>query len=358
MKKQKSGLYRTAVTVAGQKVWISAHTKSELEDKKREVRERLVRGVPDKPITFAELVVKWWKEVKAASGLRPGTQYMYMGIIEKWILPNIDSRMLAQAVRRSDMQNIVNVARKSLKQKSCSHIKMILSETCKYGMELGFMAADYAHNVIVRPDDEPKVRRPAIPDAVVQKMLEVAEKPFLQTLAVMYYCGLRKGEAIALTWGDVDFEHCVIHISKSFDKHVRTIGPTKTANSVRDVFMPDDLIAILKPLREMPGARFGVTTSAMLEYRWVKTLYDAGYATHVDGKPNDFYYSHYDFEYSPHQLRHTYAMHLHAAGVDSLTASRLMGHSSYSVTADVYTEIEQTKMDGANRDLERTFAKS
>lgn len=34
-KKQKSGLYRTAVTVNGKKVWISAHTKAELEDKKR-----------------------------------------------------------------------------------------------------------------------------------------------------------------------------------------------------------------------------------------------------------------------------------------------------------------------------------
>lgn len=38
MKKQKSGLYRTAVTVAGEKIWLSARTKAELEEKKRETK--------------------------------------------------------------------------------------------------------------------------------------------------------------------------------------------------------------------------------------------------------------------------------------------------------------------------------
>ena len=37
-----------------------------------------------------------------------------------------------------------------------------------------------------------------------------------------------------------------------------------------------------------------------------------------------------------HDLRHTFGSHLIAAGVDLKTVSTLMGHSSISVTVDIY----------------------
>ena len=43
---------------------------------------------------------------------------------------------------------------------------------------------------------------------------------------------------------------------------------------------------------------------------------------------------------TPHQLRHSYASMLHSAGVDAKDAQHLLGHSSITVTQDIYTKIE------------------
>lgn len=59
-------------------------------------------------------------------------------------------------------------------------------------------------------------------------------------------------------------------------------------------------------------------------------------------------------EYCPHQLRHTFATMLHRAGIDQVAASRMLGHSSYITTADIYTDISTNAIDASA--LQKTFA--
>lgn len=51
---------------------------------------------------------------------------------------------------------------------------------------------------------------------------------------------------------------------------------------------------------------------------------------------------------SPHldarQLRHTYATMNAAAGVEMKTLGASMGHSTISTTADIYTQVEPTRL--------------
>jgi integrase len=52
----------------------------------------------------------------------------------------------------------------------------------------------------------------------------------------------------------------------------------------------------------------------------------------------------------PHDLRHCYASTLLAAGVPLKTVSELQGHSSVSITADIYGHLTlDTKREAANR---------
>ena len=60
-------------------------------------------------------------------------------------------------------------------------------------------------------------------------------------------CGLRKGELIALTWKDIDFENCSLSITKSVG-HVQggqIVKSTKTINSNRIVHIPLTEIELL-----------------------------------------------------------------------------------------------------------------
>lgn len=57
----------------------------------------------------------------------------------------------------------------------------------------------------------------------------------------LYWCGLRLGEMLALTPEDFDFEHKIIHITKSYQRigGEDIITPPKTNKSIRRVLMPD-----------------------------------------------------------------------------------------------------------------------
>lgn len=63
------------------------------------------------------------------------------------------------------------------------------------------------------------------------------------------YTGLRKGEALALSWDDIDFDKKILTINKALvrgDKRVLKIQPPKTKKSHRSISIDDDTIKILK----------------------------------------------------------------------------------------------------------------
>ena len=57
----------------------------------------------------------------------------------------------------------------------------------------------------------------------------------------LYWCGLRLGELLALTPEDFDFEHKIIHVTKSYQRinGEDIITPPKTDKGIRRVLMPD-----------------------------------------------------------------------------------------------------------------------
>lgn len=48
---------------------------------------------------------------------------------------------------------------------------------------------------------------------------------------------------------------------------------------------------------------------------------------------------------------------LHDAGIDPVTASRIMGHSSYTTTADIYTAIDERQKASSNDRIDKAFSK-
>lgn len=66
---------------------------------------------------------------------------------------------------------------------------------------------------------------------------------------VLYFCGLRKGEAMALKWGDIDFKNSQLQVNKTWDHRNHILTTPKTANSYRVVLFPERVKAALEDLK-------------------------------------------------------------------------------------------------------------
>ena len=86
----------------------------------------------------------------------------------------------------------------------------------------------------------------------------VKDKPYsYQAFQILYWCGLRVGELLALTPQDIDFDNKVIRITKSYQRleGKDVVTDPKTPKSKRNVSMPDFLC---EELKEYLGRLYGL----------------------------------------------------------------------------------------------------
>lgn len=165
--------------------------------------------------------------------------------------------------------------------------------------------------------------------------------------------GMRQGEILALKWSDIDFKSNEIHINKTLSCYikiesgdrrcVKEIQPPKTKNSIRTIPLPKSIINIL--------------TDVKLNQNKNKLMYGDMYTRLNDGyifltcDGNLLHKSNVNAAWSTylkncsirhlkfHSLRHTYASMQFENNIPLKTVSLLLGHSSISITADIYTHV-------------------
>lgn len=144
-------------------------------------------------------------------------------------------------------------------------------------------------------------------------------------LAVLAYAGLRRGELLALRWGDLGPDVVRVRLQRVRIGGKMVEQPPKSAAGVRDVPILPDLRRVLdrEPLH-LPRALVCPVAPETLAHRWRRAQELAGIAQ----------------PYRLHDLRHTYATRLVAAGCDLRVLQYMLGHSSYDLTAGTYTHVD------------------
>jgi len=152
-------------------------------------------------------------------------------------------------------------------------------------------------------------------------------------IAVLYCCGLRRGEAVALELADYDADTGAIAVKKAKGNKQRIVY---TSNGSKDA-----LDAWLHERGRSPGPLFcpvnkggKVDLRAMTEQAVRKILQRRGRDAGV--KP-----------FTPHDLRRTCASELWDAGVDGATIQKILGHESQTTTAKYDRRGERAKQEAA-----------
>ena len=220
-------------------------TKREAQEWEREFL-RTKRADPD--MSFESFVKLYEQDIKPK--IRLNTWLTKESVIESKILPYFKKRKLSEITPR----DVLTWQNQMLKQKdkagqpySPTYLKNINNQ----------LSAIFNHAVRFYGLHENPVRRAgAIGEKESEEMLFWTKEEFLQFIdammdkpmlyyafEILYWCGIREGELLALTPADFNFKEKTLRINKSYQriKGEDVITPPKTKKSIRTITIPDFL---------------------------------------------------------------------------------------------------------------------
>ena len=169
---------------------------------------------------------------------------------------------------------------------------------------------------------------------------------------LMMYCGLRRGELIALTWRDIDLKNKTIAINKAaaFYGNKGSLKDPKSKAGERTIPIPDAILPAL--IKNRRNASMLVCPSQKAGEMMSNTAFRRAWESYqhylnIQAGGRDASRSNPKIQaiepFTAHQMRHTYATMLYDAGVDVLTAQRLLGHADVQTTMKIYTHLSKQK---------------
>ena len=212
-------------------------------------------------------------------------------------------------------------------------------------------------NSITVPRGLPKEKRSSPDDDVMQIVIDnVDTATFGLFPYLLLHTGCRRGEALALTWGDIDFKNKQISITKSYTypKGMPVLKTPKTEAGERKIdLLPGLQRRLIRPINardsdlifHSPDGR--PLQENAFRRRWMHYCKDVGLVNDEPeeriSKQGKRYTVHkVTPALTPHQLRHGYSTLLFESDVDPKTAQSLLGHADVHTTLQIYTDLRES----------------
>ena len=200
------------------------------------------------------------------------------------------------------------------------------------------------------PQNAPQKKRRALTAEERNRIIEFEHRAKPAAMLLML-SGLRRGEATALKWNDIDFDNNQIIVSSSYNFKQKAFKSPKNGKT-RIVSVPQMLIDYLSTLEQQsPFVLTSANGNMMTDTAW-KRLFESymidlnleyGCFTNTPNKFAPIKVPMMITPFSPHELRHTFCTIMYEAGVDVLTAKEQMGHSDVKTTLEIYTHLDAEK---------------
>ena len=313
---------------------VYARTLADLEDKVRRIISDNERGLyRNDDITVGQYTEKWLHDICGKCADNTYVSYTYSIKHVRETIGLIQLRELG----RSDIQAAVDSFED--RPRTAQYLRMTIKRLCNSAVDDGIIARNPCRNISL-PKYKAKEKRTLTAvevQAIAAADLDAEERLFI---SLLYYCGLRRGEALALGRGDIDLKRRVLTVNHSlaFIDYKGVLKEPKTEKSRREIPMPSELVKLIQSYNNdslylfTRGSHF-FTHSVYVKFwaRILRKLNEAAGGGAIDRIQG----------LTAHIFRHNYASLLRKRGVDVKTAQAYLGHSSSKVTMDIYTHLDE-----------------
>lgn len=313
-----------------------------------------------------QMTISQWLDIWCETNEREWestTKVLRKSVIKNHIKPLIGNYKLAKLDKNTYVRELINnLSSAKLKKSTISSIHDTFKIAINAAIEDELISRNRFTKIII---DKDKKLENFLSPSELNLFLKLAEKHCNITsytiILFLAYTGLRKGEALGLKWGDINFANNSITVERTRDKYGSRAPKTK--NSYRTLSVDKNVLKKLKSYQKWCVEKKlsnGVRLDKENDYVFISFRH---------GEPvNDFYVNDaFKLLYkkikkenihlkriTPHGLRHTHATVLISKNVPPQAVADRLGNTVrvlYAVYAHLFEEIEEQSVHAFNEGL-------
>ncbi|MEW9110731.1 MAG: site-specific integrase [Cytobacillus gottheilii] len=329
-------------------------TKKEAQIAAAKLEQEIASGISIKNdnLTFHDVFNQWFSN--HSKTIKLSTKKAIESKFNKHILPRFGKLKIKEITRAYCQKVIIEIAQSI---KSVNDIKIQANQVFKYALKMDFIQKNPLEHVsiprqqkeLINDENEADERNYWIKDEL-KNFLTITKQELSFRDHVLFhlliYTGARKGEVLALTWDDIDFEACSIRLTKTLfhNKGEFIFQTSKTKESKRLISLDSKTLSLLKKwrIRQIEADLANRNSSDVNKMVFTRDDGTPLRLAYPNEKLDIVIKKHNLHRITIHGLRHTHASLLFEAGASIKEVQERLGHSDIQMTMNIYTHVTDT----------------
>ena len=343
---------------------MTGKTKTAVRDKLRDLQRQVDDGVPvaNGALTFGQLLDRWLADALPSRSrvTSQNTRDNYRWAAERHLKPALGSKRL-RTLRPEDVEGLLQrMAAEGKSRNTVVRVRSVAVAALKWAQRRDLVARNAAELSEVPAEARAPDEGRSLTVEQAKTFLEAAAGDRLEGLVVTgLMLGLRPGELLGLRWDDVDLDAGHVHVRQALkrERGALVLGEVKTKRSRRSLTIPTPVVEALRAHRARQAAERLRAGQLWQEHGLV---FASEVGTPID--PSNLRRTIHRIatkaglgHWHPHELRHSAASLLSAAGVPLESVADLLGHVDTRMLERVYRHGVKPTVDVAVTPMEAMF---